>query len=57
MKTTRYLWLDLVKLFAISLVIWGHCIQQFESNYRQLDVFQIIYSFHMPLFMMDLGYM
>lgn len=52
----RIIWLDIVKLFAIVLVVYGHCIQQFDGNYRESSLFVAIYSFHMPLFMMLSGY-
>lgn len=53
----RIAWLDLVKLFAIFLVVLGHCIQQFNSGYREMPVFVVLSSFHMPLFMMLSGYL
>ena len=50
------LW-DILKLFLIFLVIWGHCIKGFStSNSEEFTVYRIIYSFHMPLFMMISGY-
>lgn len=52
----RIIWLDIVKLFAIVLVVYGHCIQQFDGNYLESSLFVAIYSFHMPLFMMLSGY-
>ena len=49
---------DALKCFAIYLVIYGHCIQHLRDNGDVKDdlVFQLIYSFHMPLFMMVSGY-
>ena len=48
---------DLLKLFLIFLVIWGHCIKGFStSDYVESTIYRIIYSFHMPLFMMISGY-
>ena len=48
---------DVLKLYAIFLVLWGHCIQHFlSSNHYDEPVYRIIYSFHMPLFMMISGY-
>ena len=48
---------DFLKLCAIFLVIWGHTIQYFlSSNYYDEPIYRIIYSFHMPLFMMISGY-
>ena len=48
---------DVLKLYAIFLVLWGHSIQYFlSSNYFDEPVYRIIYSFHMPLFMMISGY-
>ena len=52
----RVLLLDLLKAFAIYLVIWGHAIMHFQPHYEESICFQIIYSFHMPLFMMLSGY-
>ena len=48
---------DVLKLFAIFLVLWGHSIQYFlSSNFYDEPVYRIIYSFHMPLFMIISGY-
>lgn len=48
---------DLLKLFAIYLVIWGHCLMWFQNGESSANpVFRIIYSFHMPLFMMISGF-
>jgi fucose 4-O-acetylase-like acetyltransferase len=38
------------------MVIWGHAIMHFQPDYDQSYIFQTIYSFHMPLFMMVSGY-
>lgn len=42
---------DLIKAFAIFLVILGHCIQKMDPSWQQNLVQRFIYSFHMPLFM------
>lgn len=52
--------IDFLRGGAILLVLWGHCIQ--GCNTDSFDVFQnwmfrIIYSFHMPLFMLISGYL
>lgn len=54
---------DILRGFAIVLVVLGHCIQegsgtQFKINtmYFNDKCYQFIYSFHMPLFMMISGY-
>lgn len=48
---------DFLKLYAIFLVLWGHSIQYFlSSKYFDEPIYRIIYSFHMPLFMMISGY-
>lgn len=53
----RLLYFDVLKLFAIFLVLWGHSIQYFlSSDYADEPVYRYIYSFHMPLFMMISGY-
>ena len=57
MAKKRSITFDYLKLFAIYLVLWGHCIQQLRSYDNPMDsVYLIIYSFHMPLFMMVSGY-
>ncbi len=55
---------DLLRGFAIILVVMGHCIQegsgaavQTEQLYFGDRLYQLIYSFHMPLFMMVSGYL
>lgn len=54
---------DILRGFAIILVVFGHCIQagsgaSFRDNslYFQDKLYQLIYSFHMPLFMLIAGY-
>lgn len=48
---------DILKLFAIYLVILGHCFQHLlSSNYIDEPGYKMIYSFHMPLFMIISGY-
>lgn len=52
MSNERIIVWDLLKLFAIFLVVWGHCMQhllQLPTN--ENSVFLWISSFHMPLFM------
>lgn len=56
--------LDLIKGIAIILVVFGHSIQygsgeEFYSSkaYFEHWFFQLIYSFHMPLFMLVSGYL
>lgn len=54
---------DVLKGFGITLVVLGHCIQESYSG-AGLDgnaffddrLYQFIYSFHMPLFMLISGY-
>ena len=59
----RLLLPDILKGFAIVLVIVGHCIQETNGMayssatlFFQNKVYQFIYSFHMPLFMLICGY-
>lgn len=53
----RDLTLDLLKLFAIFLVIWGHALMGLRHCERfELLPFRVINSFHMPLFMALAGY-
>ena len=48
---------DILKLFAIFLVIWGHCIHVFLSTDGSNNAaFRLLNSFHVSLFMMISGY-
>ena len=54
---------DILRGFAIVLVVLGHCIQEgngaeFSNNMLYFDdkLYQFIYSFHMPLFALIAGY-
>lgn len=54
---------DILRGFAILLMVFAHCIQAgsgafFRENalYFQDKLYQFIYSFHMPLFMLISGY-
>lgn len=56
--------IDILKGIAIILVIVGHCIQiGFGKSWRECElfydnlIFKVIYSFHMPLFMIISGYL
>lgn len=55
---------DLLRGFAIILVVMGHCIQEGSGETYRAEMlyfgdrlYQLIYSFHMPLFMMISGYL
>lgn len=55
-KMNRILYLDYTRGFAILLVVIGHLIQfNFQSGINN-RLFDIIYSFHMPLFFFISGY-
>lgn len=63
-ENKRELLPDVLRGFAIILVVFAHCIQEgsggvFEFNalYFSDRVYQFIYSFHMPLFMLISGYL
>ena len=52
--------LDIVKGIAAILVVWGHTIQYFSVggfDFWESSIFRMIYSFHMPLFMLVSGYL
>lgn len=56
-ESKRIGYLDLVKCLAIWLVLWGHAMTGcMPIDWEQNRVFQLIYAFHMPLFMMVSGY-
>ena len=53
----RILYLDIVKLFTIYLVILGHVIAMMKNGYVVGErLYSLIYSFHMPLFILLSGY-
>ena len=57
MEKPRIQYLDYIKAFAIFCVVWGHSIQHLSKNdYFANPVFEFIYSFHMPLFVIISGY-
>jgi fucose 4-O-acetylase-like acetyltransferase len=53
----RIEFIDLLKGFAIFLVLWGHSLQYLRNNsdFFHNTIFEFIYSFHMPLFFMISG--
>lgn len=56
----RSQFVDIIKGFAILLMLWGHCIQYCYPENKDffLDIaFKTIYSFHMPLLMLVSGYL
>lgn len=58
-KVTRIAVFDIIKLFAIFLVIWGHCLlhlQNYQYDIWDNPLYRWISSFHMPLFMMISGF-
>lgn len=51
----RILFFDVLKFVAICCVCIGHVCIMFQNGYKS-SLHQIIYSFHMPLFMMICGF-
>jgi fucose 4-O-acetylase-like acetyltransferase len=57
MKQERNILIDVLKGFAILLVVLGHSVQyNLPGHFDGSLVFRVIYSFHMPLFMFLSGY-
>lgn len=52
----RKVFIDYAKGLAILLVVIGHLLQYNLVGTSAKDLFDIIYSFHMPLFMFLSGY-
>ena len=51
---------DFIRGVAIILMLWGHSIQYCcgdQFDYYENTVFKLIYSFHMPFFMLISGYL
>lgn len=60
MAKERERWVDAVRGFTIYLMVLGHCIQYATPNgydFKGNVIFQMIYGFHMPLFMLVSGYL
>ncbi len=55
MKPQREKWLDAAKGLAIILVVLGHCLNHFDNEILH-SLCEIIYLFHMPLFVLLSGY-
>lgn len=58
----RIAYIDLLKGFAIFLVVMGHFLawnipESCQPNFGQSFVYRLIYSFHMPLFFFLSGYL
>lgn len=60
MERKREEWLDAARGFAIYLVVLGHCIQYATPHgydFKANLIFELIYGFHMALFMLLSGYL
>lgn len=58
MASNRLEWADSLKCFLIIIVVWGHLIQYYSglNIFWESRIWEIIYSFHMPLFIFISGY-
>lgn len=59
MSNNRDVSFDIMKAFAIFLVVLGHCMQSLypeKGEFVGKPLFLYVYSFHMALFMMISGY-
>lgn len=56
-EKNRLIGIDVLKLIAIYLVIYGHCVQYLlDGDFHDNMVWITIYTFHMPVFMVISGY-
>lgn len=53
---TRNYYFDNIKVYLIFLVVFGHLIEPLIINDFYRDIYLIIYSFHMPIFILVTGY-
>lgn len=56
MSNKRILYFDVLKFFAIWLVVLGHYLQEIDCGCVGSYTNQVIYTFHMPLFIMISGF-
>lgn len=52
--------IDNIKAFMIFLVVFCHCIERFQSDYLlswSKYIYNLVYSFHMPVFVFISGYL
>lgn len=59
MEKQRNPWFDNIKGLLIFLVVFGHLIEifrHFDTHTSVLYIYNVIYAFHMPLFIMISGY-
>ncbi len=56
MSNKRILYFDSLKFFAIWLVVFGHYLMEIDSGSVGFYTNQVIYTFHMPLFIMISGF-
>lgn len=49
--------IDFMKGLSILLVVFGHSIQVNYTNFDEIFIFKLIYSFHMPMFIAISGYL
>lgn len=56
-KIGRLPFFDFLKMFAMFMVLWGHCIQHLQTGeVWEEPMHKLIYSFHLPLVMMIAGF-
>ena len=56
-KIGRMPFFDFLKMFAMFMVLWGHCIQHLQTgDVWNEPMHKFIYTFHLPLFMMIAGF-
>lgn len=59
-KNQEKMYINVVKGIAVVLMLWGHCLQYGSEGAFDVfhhPIYQWIYSFHMPLFMLISGYL
>lgn len=58
LQKKRLNWVDWAKTFGIFLVVFGHSFNPSSSEWSwELELLNLIYSFHMPLFFFLSGYL
>ena len=56
-QTPRIKFIAYLQVIGIILVVFGHSLHESPTPYTELLVYEMLYSFHMPLFIFVSGFL